>query len=194
MNNPVRVKILKCINNLHSIALHLQLMKPLPPLEKFVHALIMTELQQDIDVVAIFEEMHKLSNVGMLHRSMNLDFTHQLLLGPAPLQRRFLNDLGRSDCLGLALNKFVAFGETTFSQEFSFHVLSIADFSILVFDPLLDDLSGSILLWLLCSDQVGLTAAVLRRCCHGLGTRDTTTSAWSCRLSSYLKRSLTIVI
>jgi hypothetical protein len=86
MNNPVRMQVLESIDNLHSITLYLELMKSLPSLEQFVHALVMAELKQDIDVVAIFEEMHELSNVGMFHRSMNLDLTHQLLLGPASLQ------------------------------------------------------------------------------------------------------------
>ncbi len=81
------MEILKSINNLHGIAFDLELMKSFPSLEQLIHALVMTELQQDINVVAILEEMHELSNVGMFDRSMNLDLTHQLLLGPASLQR-----------------------------------------------------------------------------------------------------------
>lgn len=80
------MQVLKSINDLHSIALHLEFMKSLPPLEQLVHTLVMAKLQQNINVVAIFEKMHKLSNVDMFHRSMNLDLTHQLLLGSASLQ------------------------------------------------------------------------------------------------------------
>jgi len=86
MNNPVRMQILESINDLHGIALYLELMKSLPSLEQLVHTLVMAELKQDINVVAVFKEMHELSNVGMFHRSMNLDLTHQLLFGPASLQ------------------------------------------------------------------------------------------------------------
>ena len=48
---------------------------------------------------------------------MNLDLTHQFLLGSAPLQRRFVNDLSCCDCLCLALDKLIAFGEATFAEE-----------------------------------------------------------------------------
>lgn len=86
MNNPMRMQVLESIYDLHGIAFHLQLMKSLPSFEQLVHTLVMAELKQDIDVVTIFKEMHELSNVGMFHRSMNLNLTHQLLLGPTSLQ------------------------------------------------------------------------------------------------------------
>ena len=82
----MRMQVFESINDLHSVALNLQLMKSLPSLEQLVHTLVMAELQQDIDIVTIFEEMHELCNVGMFNRSMNFDLTHQLLLGSASLQ------------------------------------------------------------------------------------------------------------
>jgi hypothetical protein len=189
----VRMQVFKSVDNLHSITLHFKLMKPFSSFQKLVHTLVMAKLQQNVDIVAVLEKMHKLSHVGMFHGSMNLNLTHQLLLGSAPLERGLLNDLGSSDGFGLALDKLIALCESSFSQEFSLDVLSIRNFSILMLDPLLDNLSGS------CSGlssghQVGLTTAVLRSIAHWLSRGNTTTRSRTSRLSSCMKWSLTIVI
>ena len=81
------VKILESVDNLHGVTLDLELMESLPPLEQLVHTLILAQFQQDVDAIAILEKVHKLSDIRMFHRSVNLDFTHQLLLRPAPLKR-----------------------------------------------------------------------------------------------------------
>lgn len=142
MDDPVGVQILQRIDDLHSVTFNLKLMEPLPPFEELVHALIMAELQKDVYIVAVLEKMHKLSYVGMLHRSVNLDLTHELLLSSTPLERGLLDNLGSSDCFGFALNEFIAFCKSTLAEEFSLHILSIGDFSILMLDPLFNDLGG----------------------------------------------------
>lgn len=71
---------------MHSIALDLELMEPLSPLEKLIHTLVMAKLEQDVDVVTIFEKMHKLSDVRMFYRSMDLDLTHKLLFCSTSLE------------------------------------------------------------------------------------------------------------
>ena len=58
-------------------------MQSLPALEQFVHALILTQFKQDVDVLSIFKEVLELTNVDVLDRSVYLDLTHQLLLGTA---------------------------------------------------------------------------------------------------------------
>lgn len=189
----MRVQVLKSVDDLHSIAFHLKLMEPFPSFQKLVHALVMTKLQQDVDIVAVLEKMHKLSHVGMFDGSMNLNLTHELLLGPAPLERGLLNDLGSSDSFGLALDKLIALCESSFSQEFSLDVLSIRNFSILMLDPFLDNLSSSSSR-LSSGHQVGLTTAVLRGVAHWLSRGNTTACSRASRLSSSMKRSLTIVI
>ena len=148
MNNPVGVKILKSINDLHRVALDLELMKSLPPLEQLIHALILAELQQDVNTIAILEKMHKLSHIGMLDRSVNLDLTHQLLLRPAPLERRLLDDLGSRYLLSVTLDEFIALGKSTFPEELALDILAIANLSILVLNSLLNDL-GARRPWLL---------------------------------------------
>ncbi len=79
----MRVQILQSINDLYGIALDLKFMQSLPALEQFVHALILTQFKQDIDVLSIFKEVLELTNVDVLDRSVYLDLTHQLLLGTA---------------------------------------------------------------------------------------------------------------
>ena len=137
--------------------------------------------------------MHKLSHICMLHRSVNFDLTHELLLGSTPLEGRFLNNLGGSDGLGLTLYKLVTLGESSFSEEFSFDVLSIRNFSILMLDSLLDNLSGSSAR-LTGGHQICLAAAMLGSCAHWLSGGNTSACSRSIRLSSPMKRSLTIVI
>lgn len=60
-------------------------MQPFSSFQKLVHALIVAKLQQNVDIVTVLEKMHKLSYVAMFDGSMNLNLTHQLLLGSAPL-------------------------------------------------------------------------------------------------------------
>ena len=77
------MQILQSINDLYGIALDLKFMQSLPALEQFVHALILTQFKQDVDVLSIFKEVLELTNVDVLDRSVYLDLTHQLLLGTA---------------------------------------------------------------------------------------------------------------
>ena len=82
----MRMQVLESINNLHGIALNLKLMESLSSLEQLIHALVMAELKQDVNVITIFKEMHELCNIGMFNRSMDLNLTHQLLFSSTSLQ------------------------------------------------------------------------------------------------------------
>jgi len=88
MNDTVRVQVLESIDDLHCVALNLNFVEALPPLEQLVQTVVGAQFQKDVDVLDVFEEMHELCNVCVLHRPVNFDLTHQLLLGSAPLQRR----------------------------------------------------------------------------------------------------------
>lgn len=79
----MRMQILQSVNDLYGIALDLKFMQSLPALKQLVHALILTQFKQDIDVLSIFKEVLELTNVDVLDRSVYLDLTHQLLLGTA---------------------------------------------------------------------------------------------------------------
>ena len=81
MNDSVGVQILNGITDLNDIALNLELMQSSSPPQKFIQGLTLTEFQNNIDVLSILEEMLEADNVGVMERSVDLDLTHQLLLG-----------------------------------------------------------------------------------------------------------------
>lgn len=134
------VQVLQRVDDLLRVAFDLQLVQSLAAFQQFVHALILAKLQQDIHIFTVFEEMKKLGHIRMLDRPVNFDFTHQLLLCSASLQRGLLNNFGCADRLRVHLDELVAFGKAALSEELSFDVLSISDFAILMLYALFDDL------------------------------------------------------
>ena len=81
MNYSVSVEILQSIDDLHRVRLYFQLMKALPSAQKFVEALILADLKQDIYVFAVLEEVLELDDVLVLDGPVNFNLTHQLLFG-----------------------------------------------------------------------------------------------------------------
>ena len=79
MNYSVSVEILQSIYDLHRVRLYFQLVKALPSAQKFVEALILADLKQDIYVVAVLEEVLELDDVLVLDGPVNFNLTHQLL-------------------------------------------------------------------------------------------------------------------
>ena len=61
MNHAVRVQVLERIDDLLGVALDLKLVESLPPLEKLVHALVLTKFEQNIYILAVFEEVDRKS-------------------------------------------------------------------------------------------------------------------------------------
>mmetsp|Transcript_25506 Transcript_25506/g.61327 ORF Transcript_25506/g.61327 Transcript_25506/m.61327 type:complete len:397 (-) Transcript_25506:312-1502(-) len=55
----------------------------LPAFDHLVDALVVAELKEDVAVDLVLEEVLVLADVGVLHRSMDLDFSLKLLPGPA---------------------------------------------------------------------------------------------------------------
>ena len=86
MDNTMGVQILESIDNLLCVAFDLQFMQSLAALQKLVHALVLTQFKQDIHILTVFEKMKELSDICMLDRPVNFDFTHQLLFCPTSLQ------------------------------------------------------------------------------------------------------------
>lgn len=79
MNYSVCMEILQRIDDLHRVRLHFQFMKALPSAQKFVEALILAHLQQDIYVIAVLEEVLELDDVLVLDGPVDFNLTHQLL-------------------------------------------------------------------------------------------------------------------
>jgi len=65
-------------NQLRHEVRRLRLRQALPSLDHLVHALVVTELQQNVAVIPIFEEVLVLADVFVLESPMNLDFRLQL--------------------------------------------------------------------------------------------------------------------
>ena len=56
-------------------------MQALPPSQQLVERLILAQLQQDVHVLGVLEEVLKLYYMLVGDRQMDLNLTHQLLLG-----------------------------------------------------------------------------------------------------------------
>jgi len=81
MDNSMGVQVLNGITDLNDVALNLQLVKSSSSPQKFVQSLTLAEFKDDVDIVSILEEMLEAHNVGMMEGSVDLNLTHQLLLG-----------------------------------------------------------------------------------------------------------------
>ena len=77
--------------------------------------------------------------MGMLDAPVDLDLTHELLLGATLRQAALLNDFGCVHELGLGIDEFEALRETTFAKELAFQVAPDADFAVLLLELFLDD-------------------------------------------------------
>jgi len=86
MNNSVGVQILQSLDDLQSVAFDLQLVKSLPPLQQLIQTMVSAQFQQNVHILHIFEKVQELSHIRVLHRAMDFNFTHQLLLCSASLQ------------------------------------------------------------------------------------------------------------
>ena len=75
----------------------------------------------------------------MLDTAMNLDLTHQLLLGTTLGQAGLLDDLGGVYESGVSIDEFVTFSEASFPKELAFKVSTDTDFSTFFLKFLLND-------------------------------------------------------
>lgn len=117
----------------------------------------MANFEQNVHILTVFKEVHELCHIAMLHRTMDLDLTHQLLLGSAALEGRLLNNLGSRDGLRVTLDELIALRESTLTKEFTFDVLTVGDLAIRMLNSFFDDL-GTLVLG---GVQIGLAACVL---------------------------------
>ena len=76
MNDPVSVEVLQSSNDLHSVALDLEFVEALSPLEQLVETLVLTELKQDVHILCVLEKVLELGNMVVLNRPMYFDFRH----------------------------------------------------------------------------------------------------------------------
>ena len=86
MNYAMLVQVLKSVDDLGSVTLHFKFMKAFSTLEQFVHALVLAELQENVDILAVLKKVLKVAHISMFDAAVDFDLTHQLLLGPASLE------------------------------------------------------------------------------------------------------------
>lgn len=87
VNDAMGVEILQCIDDLQCVALYLELVQSLAPLQELIETVVRAQFKQNVNIVDVFEEVNKLCYVGMLNRPVNLDLAHQLLFGSRPVER-----------------------------------------------------------------------------------------------------------
>jgi hypothetical protein len=99
-------------------------MQTLASLQQFVHRLVGTKFEQNVDILVVLKKMVKLCHVLVSHTAVNLNFTHELLLGPTFGETFLVDDLGSLDLLGVGILEFEASGKTSLAQKLASDVLS----------------------------------------------------------------------
>ena len=111
----MRMKVFERIDDLHGVALHFKFMKPLSSFQQFIHALILAQFQQNVNIFSIFEEMLELAYINMLDASVDFDFAHQLLFSPTFGKTRLLNYLCSVHIICVRIDKLPTFCKSSFS-------------------------------------------------------------------------------
>ena len=75
MNHSMLVHVLDGLKDLLTVALDLELGKPLSALDLLIQGRIAAELHNDVDIIFIFEKVLKLNNVCVVHRAMYANLT-----------------------------------------------------------------------------------------------------------------------
>jgi len=66
VDDSVTVKVLYCQANLVNIALDLKLVESLSAAEQIIQGLVLTQLEQDVDVFSVFKEVLKAYDVVLV--------------------------------------------------------------------------------------------------------------------------------
>ena len=80
VDDAVGMEVLESVDDLDRVTLNLQFVQPLPPLQQLIHALVLAQLQKNVDIFGIFEEVLELTNMVVLDAPVDFDFAHKLLL------------------------------------------------------------------------------------------------------------------
>jgi hypothetical protein len=81
VDDAVGMEVLESVDDLDRVTLNLQFVQPLPPLQQLIHALVLAQLQKNVDIFRILEEVLELTNMVVLDAPVDFDFAHKLLLG-----------------------------------------------------------------------------------------------------------------
>ena len=75
------MKVLDSSADLVNIALDFKLVEALTSSQKLIKALVLTQFEEDVDVLSVFKEVLETNDVVLMKRSVNFDLGHQLLFG-----------------------------------------------------------------------------------------------------------------
>ena len=139
VDHSVTVKVLDSGADLVHVALDLQFMESLPSSEQLVERLILAQLEQNIDVLGIFEEVLEANDVVVVEGPVDLDLRHEFLLGSCFGQSGLRDNFGRRDSLVFEVCELKAARKSSLAKELTLEVPLDADFSIVLDDFLLDD-------------------------------------------------------
>lgn len=139
MNDAMTVEVLDGGTDLVYVALNFEFVEALASAEQLVEGLVLTQLEQDVDVLGVLEEVFETDDVVLVKGAVNFDFGHQLLLGPCLSQSGLLDNFGSRHSLILEVGELEAASETTFTEEFALKVLLYANFAVVFDDFLFDD-------------------------------------------------------
>ena len=91
----------------------------------------------------MLEEHH----VGVLHRTMNFNLTHQLLLGPAFRKAGLDYDLTSTEYVGLLVHKFIASCEASLAKELALGIFPDESLSVVFDNFFLDNRWYVVVIW-----------------------------------------------
>lgn len=74
MNDAVTVEVLDGGADLVYVALNFKLVEALASAEQLVEGLVLTQLEQDVDVLGVFEEVFETDDVVLVKGAVNFDF------------------------------------------------------------------------------------------------------------------------
>ena len=118
------MQILQCIDYLHGVALDFKFMEALSSLEQFIHTLVLTQFEKDVNVLSIFEKMLELADIVVFYTPVDFNFAHQLLFCTALCQTGLLNDLGSMDVIGVSIYELPTLCKSSLAQELALYVPS----------------------------------------------------------------------
>ena len=109
-------------------------MESLAALKQLVHALVLAQLEKDVNVLTVFEEVLEVAHIIVFNAAVNLYLAHKFLLGSALGQTRLLDDLGRVDEGGVGIDEFVALREATLPKKLAFEVATDSNLAALLLE------------------------------------------------------------
>jgi len=105
------VQVLESTDDLHDLALDLNLSQAFASANLLVDGLVLAQLQEDVDELCVFEEVVEAHDVLVLEGAVDADLTHKFLFGPRFDQRGLGHDLGGQDLLGLEAGELLDAGK-----------------------------------------------------------------------------------